>query len=230
MRDDPRAPWVPGRQGGAGAPPRALEGKRLDLGLLVNAEHDGAIRRVEVKPDNIGDLLLEQRVVRNLEALHDMRLQTGIGPDAPHARGRDTHRFGHQRAAPVRGIGRRLLHGLCDHPQPCFHGQRRHPRRPRIIALEASHAFIEIPLLPAPDRPLRHTRASHDLEGAVTFSRGQHDPGPSDQLARRIAVSDQGLKFSTVGGAKVKADVITSHTPNIARQSALGNPTSGVEH
>ncbi|TVS00103.1 MAG: hypothetical protein EA407_15095, partial [Rhodobacteraceae bacterium] len=82
----------------------------------------------------------------------------------------------------------------------------------------------------APDRRLRHARPPHDLEGAMTVSCRQHDPGPPDQLARRIAVRDQGLKFGTVGGAKVEADVITSHTPNIAQQSALGHPMSGVKH
>ena len=30
--------------------------ERLDLGLFIDAEHDRAIRRVEVEPDDIGDL------------------------------------------------------------------------------------------------------------------------------------------------------------------------------
>jgi len=38
------------------------------------------------------------------------------------------------------------------------------------------------------------------------------------------------LKFSTVGGAKVKADVIASHAPSMAHQAALGNLMSGGEH
>jgi len=36
--------------------------------------------------------------------------------------------------------------------QRCFHGQRRHPRGPRLVALETGQAHIEIPLLPTPDR------------------------------------------------------------------------------
>jgi hypothetical protein len=38
------------------------------------------------------------------------------------------------------------------------------------------------------------------------------------------------LKLSTVGGAKVKADVIASHAPNMAHQALNGNPVSGGEH
>jgi hypothetical protein len=37
------------------------------------------------------------------------------------------------------------------------------------------------------------------------------------------------LKLSTVGGAKVKADVIASHAPNMAHQAFNGNSVSGGE-
>lgn len=60
--------------------------------------------------------------------------------------------------------------------------------------------------------------------------RRKNDLSPPDKLTWGVAVGDQSLKLNTVGGAKVKADVITSHTTNIARQTDLGNPTSGVEH
>ena len=58
----------------------------------------------------------------------------------------------------------------------------------------------------------------------------QHDPGPPDKLARRAAVGDQSLKFSTVGGAKVNADIIKSHAQNLALQALNGNPMSGGQH
>ena len=41
---------------------RAVE--RLDLALLVDAQHQRPVRRVHVEPDDIGHLLLELRVVR----------------------------------------------------------------------------------------------------------------------------------------------------------------------
>lgn len=84
--------------------------------------------------------------------------------------------------------------------------------------------------MPAPDRGFRRLRAPHDLEGAMTIRRRQHDLGPPDKLAHGVAVADQSLKLSTVGGAKVKADVGTSHARNVAHQAADGNPVSGGEH
>jgi hypothetical protein len=39
------------------------------LRLFVNAKHDCPLRRVEVKPHDIGDLSLEHRVVRDLEPM-----------------------------------------------------------------------------------------------------------------------------------------------------------------
>jgi hypothetical protein len=70
---------------GGGAPllqpqPRLGPIKVLDLGLLIHAQHDRPIRRVEVKPDDFGDLSLEHRIVRDLEPLRDMRLETGLRP------------------------------------------------------------------------------------------------------------------------------------------------------
>lgn len=59
--------------------------ERLDLLLLINAKHDGPLGRIKVKPDDIGDLLLEHRVVRNLEPMRQVRLQPCFRPDAPHA-------------------------------------------------------------------------------------------------------------------------------------------------
>jgi len=185
--------------------------ERLDLRLLIDAEHDRAIRRINVVAEDFGDFLLEHRVVRDLEPFHDMRPETRIGPDAPGARGRYAHRLRHHRAAPARGIARRLLHSLRDHLQPDLPGKRRHSRGPGLVALEPRHTFIEIPLLPPPDRRLRHARL----------------PG---ELARRIAVGRQSLKLGAVGGAKIKADVGASLPPFMPRLSSFGNTMSGVEH
>ena len=53
--------------------------------------------------------------------------------------------------------GNRRSH-LRDHLQSDLPRQVRHPRGPRLIPLEPRHALIKIPLLPAPDRRLRHAR------------------------------------------------------------------------
>ena len=99
-----------------------------------------------------------------------------------------------------------------------------------FVALEPRHAFIEIPLLPPPDRRLRHARPPHDLNRPCIIGRRKDDARAPSEFARRVAVGAQSFKLSAVGGAKVKADVGASHSPTMSRQSKIGNPTSGVEH
>ncbi|MDB0023969.1 hypothetical protein N9W83_05685 [Planktomarina temperata] len=64
----------------------------------------------------------------------------------------------------------------------------------------------------------------------MTLRCRQYDRGAPDELARRVAVSEQSLKLGTGGGAKVKADVIASHTRNMPHQRNVGNLMSGGEH
>ncbi len=58
----------------------AIQG--LDLALLINAQHDRLLRRVEVEPDDVGQLLAEPRIVRQLEGADTVRLQAVSVPDA----------------------------------------------------------------------------------------------------------------------------------------------------
>lgn len=64
----------------------------------------------------------------------------------------------------------------------------------------------------------------------MAVRRRQHDPGPPHEFAWRVAVGDQSLELRANGGAKVKADVRTSHLPNFAHLAVVGNPLSGDEH
>src|SRR5207253_1567452 len=54
----------------------------LNLRLLVHAEHQGALRRIEVEADDVADFLDEQGMGRQLEAGGAMRLQAKSPPDA----------------------------------------------------------------------------------------------------------------------------------------------------
>jgi hypothetical protein len=56
--------------------------KRLNLRLLIDAQHDGALRRIEIERDDVAHLLDQQRVRRELERLAAMRLQAERLPDA----------------------------------------------------------------------------------------------------------------------------------------------------
>src|SRR5512134_2540506 len=51
--------------------------QRLDRCFLVNAKHRGMLRRIEVKPNHVGGLLFEVRIVRAHVALDTVRLDAG---------------------------------------------------------------------------------------------------------------------------------------------------------
>lgn len=127
-------------------------------------------------------------------------------------------------------VGRALLHCFGGHLQPCLQRQWRHPRWPCLVALQARHTLIEIPLLPSPDRGLRRICAAHDLEGAMAVGRRNNDLGPPDKPLRRVAVRDQGLKLCAVRGGKVKAYVRTPPAQGMTRPAAVVNLVSGGEH
>jgi hypothetical protein len=63
------------RQAGLGP----VEG--LDLGLLVDRQHHGMRRRVEIEPDHVPELGGERWIFGQLEAAHPMRLEPVRGPD-----------------------------------------------------------------------------------------------------------------------------------------------------
>ncbi len=58
--------------------------ERLNLALLINREHDGVRRRIDVQADDIAQLRDEFRIVRKFELAHPMRLQSVSAPDAMH--------------------------------------------------------------------------------------------------------------------------------------------------
>ena len=80
----------------------------LDLRLLVDRQHHGVHRRVEVEPDHIDHLLLEVRIGGELERPLTMRLKAVLSPQRGHevVRNTDSHLpfeiAGHLPARPMR--------------------------------------------------------------------------------------------------------------------------------
>jgi hypothetical protein len=59
--------------------------ERLDLRFLVDAEHDGMRRRIDIKPNDVPELGHKIGVMRQLELAHPVRLQC-CNPCARHMR------------------------------------------------------------------------------------------------------------------------------------------------
>ncbi len=64
---------------------RSIEG--LDLGLLVDAQHNSSFGRRHIEPDHISNFFNKERIRRVLESLRSVRLQSKGLPNAMHRGG-----------------------------------------------------------------------------------------------------------------------------------------------
>ena len=170
----------------------AVEG--LDLAFLVDRQHDGMRRRIDIEPDHVAQFGDELRVGRELELPVAVRLQPVRLPDAPHGAGADAARLRHQVGGPVGRLGRRLGQRQRDHAFDHLRPERRNARGPRLVAQKAVDAFPHEALLPAPDTGLRFAGLPHDRVGADAIGAQQDDRRAPDMLLRRIAVPGDQLQ------------------------------------
>ena len=122
----------------------------LDLGLLVHAQHDRLLRRVQIQTDHVDELVVELRIVGHLERLDPMRRQTQIRPNPLHRSRTDSHLLGHRPARPVRGTRR------------CGRGGQPHDLGDRLLgdrrfAAPTSRIFSS-PANPSSPNRVRHAR------------------------------------------------------------------------
>ena len=83
--------------------------QRLDLTLLIEAEHRSVLRWIEIQPDHIAQLLFEARVIAELEGANQVRLEPmGTPHPVDEAVGRAQMPC-HRPARPMRGVVRRRL-------------------------------------------------------------------------------------------------------------------------
>ena len=106
-------------------------------------------------------------------------------------------------AAPYNGSPRaRLGRGQRHHLVDDLLAERRNARRPGLVAQQAVDPFRGEAFLPAPDASLRLARSAHDLNGAKTVRRQQHDLGPPGMLLRDVAVTDDRPQAAAIDGGE----------------------------
>ena len=88
--------------------PRLGAVQRLNLALLIDGQHNGVVRRIDVKSDDVLELGGKLRVAGQLELAHQMRPKTVGTPDPLHRTDADPGRLGHGRAGPMAGRRRRF--------------------------------------------------------------------------------------------------------------------------
>ena len=131
----------------------AVEG--LDLALFVDTEHQGAVRRRQIEPNDVADLVHEERIARQLEGLRAVRLQAEGAPDAPDRRARKAAFPGHRAQRPMGGVRRRRAERPLDNLGHPIVRERSRPSRPRLIRQPLDARLEEAPA-PLADRVLVH--------------------------------------------------------------------------
>jgi hypothetical protein len=114
--------------------PRLRPVKRLDLRFLIDREHHGMRRRVDIEPDHVVQLGGERRVGRQLERPHPVRLEAVCHPDPLHGSGRDADLGRHVAHRPMGRLARWRLQRAVDHPVDQLARQPGNARRPGLVA------------------------------------------------------------------------------------------------
>ncbi|MDQ0938629.1 hypothetical protein QFZ67_000334 [Streptomyces sp. V1I1] len=107
--------------------------QRLDLRLLIHAQHQRPLRRVEIQTHHVVHLVHKERVGGRLERLGAVRLETEGPPDPRHRRLRHAGPPGHRPGRPVSGVLRPCLQRQAHQFGNLLVGDGPHPPRPGRI-------------------------------------------------------------------------------------------------
>ena len=192
--------------------------ERLNLGLLVDRQHDGVGRRVDIKAGDRAQLRHEIGIVGELEVVDAVRRQAMRPPDALNRGDADPGRRGHGHSCPMGGLVRRLGGGERDHFVDHLLAEWLDPRGAGLVAQQAVDAPLSEAFLPAPDAGLGLACPTHDLDGAEAVGREEHDGRPPNLLLRRVTVTDDRLKPAAIASLQrdrnPRAHAQDSHAPN----------------
>jgi len=86
--------------------------ERLDLALFIGAKNHSMFGRIDVQSNNVFELLIEKRVIAELERFNKMRLEAVRPPDTSRRRRTHAGRFRRAVLAPMRLRWWSFLHRL----------------------------------------------------------------------------------------------------------------------
>ena len=160
----------------------------LDLTLLVDAEHQRPIGRVEVEADDVADLVNKEGVGLELEGLGEVRLEAERPPDPRDGGLRQAEFPGHRPRAPVGGRLGLGFEGACHDLIDLIVGDGSR-RSGAGFVVQAVEPRVEEPTSPLSDGAAADTDTEGGLVVAKTLGAGENDLGASGEpLGRRGAV------------------------------------------
>ena len=203
--------------------------ERLDLALFVDRQHHRMGRRIDIEPDDVGELGGKAGIARALEGAQPVRLQFVRPPDALHRTHRDADGLGHRPAGPVGRLVRRLGARQCHHPRRGFRRDRRLAGLAGLVAQQTLDPALGKALLPPPHRRPADADALRHLLRRVPICRGEHDARPLDVFARPVAVGHDRRQLLALRSAQNHTYLLCHGPspkpwPSIAYPNAFVNP------
>ena len=162
----------------------ALQG--LDLALLVDAQHDGVVGRVQIQADDIANLLDEEGIGGQLEVFLAVRLHAEPLKPALHGALGHASVGGQAAHAPVGAARRTGLEGAVDHVGDTFVLETAWPAGAQLI-VQAFDPVLKIALPPLADRGMGQSHALGDRAIGFAVGAGEHDLDPAHQPMRQRA-------------------------------------------
>ena len=177
--------------------------ERLNLALLVDAEHQAVFGGIQVEAHHIAHLLVELRVSTELKRAHQMRFQAVRMPDALHRGRANPLRVRHRSHAPLGcPLGPFLEGGVYNRPDLGLR-QRRLTSTARPIPLERGESLARKPIAPAQHRRARQTQLVRDRVVGDTVGGTQHDLAPSHQALLSRGQQHPRLQLPALGSSNV---------------------------
>lgn len=132
-------------------------------------------RRINIKPDDVTQLVDELRIGGELEMADTMRLEARSAAGAPNGAARNADGLRHHRAGPVRDLAGWVLKRQMDDPLRNVLSQRLGVGRSRLVAKKAPESLLHEALPPAPDAGLEFAGPAHDFVRADPAGAEQDD-------------------------------------------------------
>ena len=205
---------------------RPIEG--LDLRLLVEADDDGGLGRVEVQPDDIAHLLGERRILADLERALKVRLEIVGLQDLVNGGLPQTDHTGQKTRGPVRVASRRRAH----------HGRHdlAHDLLGNVVAASGlgtvGESFHLPDLKPLPDTAhLRYRKRQPrcDLHSRDSVSGHQHHSGSPNVPRRSRRLRHESLKLAPLKGRDRERGGL-SHASSYEATPIMVAPISRATH
>jgi len=168
--------------------------ERLNLALLVDAQHHRVIGRVQVETDNVANLLNEEGVRGEFEMLLPMRLNPERLPDTLDGGLRQPRLGGNRPAAPMRSVLGLRLERLPDQGSNPFVLDR--PGTTEALAVVQSHnALLRKSSAPDGDHGPAEAHQLCDLVVGLPLGRQKNQTSPLHQGVRQRSRSRDRLEL-----------------------------------